>query len=191
MKDFEDLQHVWQEQFSSEKQTTATDLLKKAKGYTKTIKRKHFWTIAILLMTFILLIIYFIWANFYVLSLFTIGLGVMMGMLLLRIVLEIVSIRRFEKLRLDLSLQVYTQLVTKFYNWRKKLHYIVTPVIYIGYFCGFMMILPILKVNLSSGFFNYILFSGLIVFIGLAVFIYQQIRKELILMKYLKLLNAE
>lgn len=190
MKDFESLQNVWEEQLDPEKQTTATDLIKKAKAHTKTIKRKHFWTIAVLLVTLFIIVAYFIWINFYGLNFFTIGLGLMMGMLLIRIVLEFISIRKFKKIAIGTSFEDYSQLVVKYYHWRKKIHYVFTPVIYFSYFIGFALILPILKDNLSKDFYNYVLISGIVIFIGLALFIYKQIKRELDLIKYLKSLKV-
>lgn len=191
MKEFEKLQQVWTAQTGANAKASATDLINKAKIHAMEIKRKHFWTIAILLLTFLILAAYFIWINLYDINLFTVGLGLMMGMLLLRIALEVVSIGRFQKLQLDVSLKDYSQSVNKFYAWRKRIHYVFTPIIYLSYFCGFVLMLPVLKVNLSSGFYTYILISGLAVFIGLAVIIYKQIKEEMGLMAYLKLLHAD
>ncbi len=110
----------------------------------------------------------------------------MVGMLLLRIILEAISIHKFKNIAFGKPYKEYTQSIIKFYHWRKKIHYVLTPVIYICYSVGFAMILPILKTNISQGFFTYIIISGIIVFLGMGLFIYKQIKKEMDLMKYLK-----
>src|SRR5699024_8139820 len=125
------------------------------------------WTICILVLTSLFLVGYFIWVGFYHISLFTVGLGGMVGMLLLRIILEAISIHKFKNIAFGKPYKEYTQLIIKFYHWRKKIHYVLTPVIYICYSVGFAMILPILKANISQGFFTYIIISGIIVFLGM------------------------
>ena len=110
-------------------------------------------------------------------------------MLVLRIILEINSAHKFRKIKPDLSLIIYSKKIKEFYEWRKKIHLILTPIIYISYFAGFTMLLPTFKTNLSYGFFIYCLISGYGFFIIFGYFIIRQIKKELKLIEFLKEIN--
>ncbi len=56
MKDFENLQNIWKEQKSAEKRIKSTDIAQKAKAKTKAVKKKHIWTICILVLTSLFLV---------------------------------------------------------------------------------------------------------------------------------------
>ncbi|MTH16396.1 hypothetical protein [Flavobacterium sp. LC2016-01] len=186
MKTFEDLQNIWDQQTESDTKPTATEIIKKAEAHTKKIKRSHFWTKAILSLTSLILIAYFIWVGAYKQTLFGFGLCIMITMLLVRIALEWISTKKLESLKTDVNLIEYSKLAHQFYEWRKKIHYIFTPVIYLTYIVGFTMLLPVFKDHFSRGFYLYILSSGYIFLLIFGLFMIRIIKKEIKLLNFLK-----
>jgi len=186
MKTFEELQNIWDQQTESNIKPDATDIIKKAEVHTKKIKRNHFWTRIILSLTSIILIAYYIWVGAYKQTIFNFGLCIMITMLLFRIALEWISVKKLENLKTDVSLIEYSKLAQKFYNWRKRIHYILTPIIYITYIAGFTLLLPLFKENFSRGFYLYILISGFGFLLIFGLFIIRMIRKEIKLLDFLK-----
>jgi hypothetical protein len=77
----------------------------------------------------------------------------------------------------------YNQQLITYYQNRKYLHFLITPLLFAAYIAGFLMLLPSFKESLSSGFYTYILFSSGFIFLFLAVLISVQIRKELKILK--------
>lgn len=186
MKTFEDLQNVWNQQSEPNTTQSASDYVKKAEQHQNEIRRNHVWTITIISLTFLILVGYFVWIGIYQFNTFSLGLGIMMLMLLLRITLEVVSIRKFKNIKPDSDLLTYAAQLQQFYNWRKRIHFVLTPIIYVTYFIGFAILLPVFKENMSSGFYLYVVISGFAFFIGFGLFIINRIRKEIKLLNFLK-----
>lgn len=189
MKNFEAIQNLWNEQKTEDSLVSSREIIEKAEKNALVVRKGHIWSMRILSLILSVLILYFLWIGIYEFNLFTVGLGLMVGLLMVRIAIEIFSSREFKKIKPDRSLKEYSQSVVRFYKRRKIIHYIITPVIYAGYFAGFVMLLPALKTSLTRGFYYYIIISGIAVFIGLAVFILKQIEKELNLLRYLNKLQ--
>ncbi|MGX7668546.1 hypothetical protein [Flavobacterium pedocola] len=186
MKTFEDLQNVWNQQSNPSTDQSASDYVKKAEQHQNEIRSNHVWTIGIISITFLILVGYFVWIGIYRFNAFSLGLGIMMLMLLTRIALEVVSIRKFRNIKPDSTLLTYAAQLQQFYNWRKRIHFILTPIIYITYFIGFTILLPVFKENMSSGFYLYVVISGFAFFIGFGLFIMSRILKEIKLLNFLK-----
>ncbi|WP_166920691.1 hypothetical protein [Flavobacterium poyangense] len=186
MKTFEDLQNIWDQQGESNAKPAADDVIDKAETHTKKIKRNHFWTRIILSVTMIILIFYYVWVGAYKQTLFSLGLGIMISMLLLRIVLEWISVRKLESIKADVSLIEYGKQAHQFYQWRKKIHYIFTPIVYLSYIAGFMFLLPIFKESFSKGFYLYILVSGFGFLLFFGFLMIRIIKKEMRLLDFLK-----
>lgn len=186
MKTFEDLQNIWDQQTGPEVVPTASDIIKKGEAHTKKIKHNHLWTRIILSLTSIVLIAYYVWVGAYKQTLFSLGLGIMISMLLIRIILEWSSARKLENLKADVTLLEYSKQAHQFYEWRKKIHYIFTPIVYLSYMVGFAFLLPIFKESFSNGFYLYIVFSGFgfLLFFGLVMI--RIIRREIKLLDFLK-----
>jgi hypothetical protein len=178
MKTFDNLENIWQSQ-PAVPVLTANQVKQQAETQAKKIKAKHYWTIAIIGITAIIVMAYFIWVAAYKHNGLFIGLGIMITMLLLRMAVEYISIKKLNTLNNDIPLLAYAAQLSKFYQWRKKIHFILTPIVYGLYITGFITLLPVFKANLSTGFFTYIVVSGIIVFIVLGVIIMRQIKKEL------------
>jgi hypothetical protein len=186
MKTFEELQNIWDQQTESDTKPTANEIIKKAELHTKKIKRSHFWTKAILSVTSLILISYYIWVGAYRQTLFGLGLCIMITMLLIRVVLEWISAKKLASLKTDVNLIEYSKLAHRFYKWRKKVHYIFTPAIYLTYIVGFTLLLPVFKDNFSRGFYLYILSSGYAFLLIFALFMVRIIKKEVKLLNFLK-----
>ncbi|TDO96588.1 hypothetical protein [Flavobacterium sp. 245] len=186
MKTFEELQNIWEQQTESDTKPTATEIIKKAEANTKKIKRSHFWTKVILSLTSLILISYYIWVGAYRQTLFSFGLCIMITMLLVRIAIEWISTKKLESLKTDVNLIEYSKLAHQFYEWRKKIHYIFTPIIYLTYIVGFTLLLPVFKDNFSSGFYLYILISGYAFLLIFGFFMIRIIKKEIRLLNFLK-----
>lgn len=73
-----------------------------------------------------------------------------------------------------------------YYKTRVNTHLIWTPIIILLYSIGFILLLPAFKANLSSGFYNYIIVSALVMLLLLGMLIFTQIRKELAILRELK-----
>lgn len=113
------------------------------------------------------------------------GLGIMIGSLLLRIGIEFAAMIQKTAFPADRDVKSYTKKLIVFYKRRKYIHFIITPLLFLSYILGFLMLLPSFKIEFSTGFYTYILVSSTVVFIALAVLIGYQIRKELRLLKEL------
>lgn len=189
MTDFNNIQEIWNLQKDAKPEKNASELIAQAEKHSKTIKQNHIWTIGIISFTVLILIYYFVWTKSYQFNSLTLGLSLMISMLVFRIILEINSGVKFKSITPDLSLIDYSKKVKDFYEWRKKIHLILTPIIYISYFIGFTMLLPVFKANFSTGFFIYCLVSGYGFFLIFGYFLIKQIRKELQLIEFLKNIN--
>lgn len=186
MTEFNKIQNIWNLQTDAKTHTSSLEIIAKAEKHTKTLKQNHYWTVGIISATLLILLYYFFWINAHQWNALTLGLSIMIVMLLTRIALEIHSVKKLHSIKPDLSVLDYTDKVKSFYHWRKKIHYLLTPIIYVSYFVGFTLLLPTFKANFSSGFYLYCLISGYGFFLAFGYFIIRQINKE---MKILKLLN--
>ncbi len=186
MNDFNQMQEIWDSQKVAKPQYTVNELINRSKKQTQKLKLNHYTTITIISLTSFILLFYFIWTRSYQFNSLTVGLTLMIVMLVIRIVLEIDSAKKLRNIKPNLSLMNYSIAVKRFYEWRKKIHYVFTPIIYITYFIGFTMLLPTFKVNFSNWFFIYCLVTGYGFFIVFGIFLLIQIKKEIRLIEFLK-----
>ncbi|MFD2918767.1 hypothetical protein ACFS6H_03530 [Terrimonas rubra] len=184
METFETLENIWNNQPALPR-LSAADIELKARAQAKAIKAKHQWTIVIISITAMVLIAYFIWITAYDHRMLFTGLGIMIVMLLLRILAEYRSIRKLNTLSAEISLTEYAGRLKRFYQWRKRIHLVLTPVVYGLYMVGFILLLPAFKTAFSAGFFWYIIISGIAFFIVFGVFMARQIKRELTILAVL------
>lgn len=185
MNEFNQIQEIWGSQKISKPEYTVSELINRSEKQTQKLKLNHYSTIAIISLTSFILLFYFIWTKSYQFNTLTIGLVIMIVMLMIRIILEINSAKKLRSIKPNLSLMNYSIAVKRFYEWRKKIHYIFTPIIYVVYFIGFTMLLPSFKANFSNWFFIYCLISGYGFFILFGIFLIAQIKKEIKLIEFL------
>ncbi len=186
MENFDELQSLWNQQAGSRTSITASALIRKAESNIKKLKTGQAWTIAVLATLSTILTGYFVWIGAYRFNILAVGLGVMIGVILLRILLEWISVNKLKKIKPDSSMIEFGSRMADFYAWRRRIHFIFIPIIYICYIAGFAALLPSFKQNLSYGMYLYVIISGFVSLLVLAVFIGKQIKKEtkiLILLK--------
>ncbi len=185
METFENLEEIWNRQ-PEPPLLSAADIELTARNQAKIIKAKHRWTIFIISITVSVLIAYFIWIAASHHPLLFWGLGIMIAVLLLRIVMEYISMDKLNGLSAETSFIEFAEKLRTFYHWRRKIHLVLTPIVYGSYIVGFILLLPVFHTVFSSGFFWYIVISGLAFFVVFGFFMVKQIRNEL---KILFMLN--
>ncbi len=176
MNNFEKLQSNWKNQPGAE--ATEQGFKELLQGI-KRVKDKQKITNVILAITAIILVFFFIYISGYENNQVILGLALMVGTLLIRMLLEVLSIKQLGKLNTLSNYNDYKNALISYYKRRKNVHFIWTPVIVLGYVVGFLILLPLFKANLSSGFYTYIIISGLVSLIVLGIFIAKQIQKEI------------
>ena len=152
----------------------------------KSIKNKQKITNVVLTTTVLVLIAFFFYVSGYKNNQVVLGLSLMIGGLITRIVIELLSIKQLKKLNTSENNAVFKQGLIKYYSQRRIVHFVLTPIIVVLYVIGFMILLPLFKANLTSGFYTYIVVSSIVVLLVLGLFIGKQINKELMELRALK-----
>lgn len=186
MNDFNQIQELWDSQSKKKPLIHSSDIIQKTEVHLQKIKNKYIGTAIILAITLAVLIAYFLWIGFYKWSLFTAGMSLMIGMLSWRIALELISMKRFSKIKPCTSFIEYSERITAYYIWRKLVHLLYTPIIYLSYIAGFVLLLPVFKLNMSTGMFWYCVISGSVFLIGFGFLLISMIQKEIKMLDYLK-----
>lgn len=185
MNNFEEIESNWKNQPEIEATEKGFQTLLKS---LRTIKNKQRITNAVLGSSIIILIGFFFSIAGYNNQQVVLGISFMIGGLLIRILLEVLSIRALGKMN-TLSRQTdFRNDLIAYYTNRKLVHFLWTPIIIICYVVGFLILLPLFKANLSAGFYTYIVVSSIVLLIFFSIFIAKQIRKE---MKELKRLQQD
>ncbi|MCX2839073.1 hypothetical protein OQ279_13030 [Salinimicrobium sp. MT39] len=153
---------------------------------TEYLKRKQRITGVVLVVTIAVLIGFYFYLSAYKNTDLLIGLGLMVGSLALRLLFEYTNSIEKEKLPIYSPMKVFKKRLTAYYTRRKRIHFVLTPVLFTTYVVGFFWLLPLFERNLSQSFYWYILWSSFFVFAGLAILIWTQIKKELQILKHLQ-----
>lgn len=178
MTDFNAIQHLWQQQGNAPKKEPDT-IIQKAIKKQQLFQYRQRSTIGILLITVGVLIWYFILYLKTPNTNIKISAGLMIGSILCRITVEVISHWQLYHIDFKQSLKDYTQQFTKFYIFRNRIYFFVTPVTMLLYSLGFMYLLPDLQANMSKGWYLYILISGVIFLVGFSVFLFWNIKREM------------
>lgn len=186
MEKFDELQSIWNQQSDLKPIQNSTQIIKMAQEKSKMIAVKHFWTIGILSVLTFILIAYFFWITGFKATPFSLGLGTMICVIVIRIILEIISINKFKNINFNNDFKNYTLKLKRFYTLRKTIHYVLTPIIYLTYILGFIILLPQFKHNFSDGMYLYILISGFGFLAFFSFFMIKEIKKDIINLKFLK-----
>lgn len=189
MEKFEELQSIWNQQSEAAPKLNSTEIITESNQKIKAIKIKLFWTIGIL-STLILILSYFYYCiyNSEITKQIR-GLELMGIVIIVRIFLEITSVFLFKKIDFTSSFKKYAGQLAAFYKFRRVIHFVLTPVIYILYFSGFISLLPLFKESLSKGFYLYIQFSGIAFLVFFSFLMYKIIKKDLKDLDFLKNIN--
>lgn len=184
MEEFKSLQSIWTRQ-ESEIKISSEEIIQESNRLQKKLLQKKRGTVVILSITVLILITFMFYISAYKFTQPFIGIGLMILSLTVRVVLELVSMQRFRKIKEIVSFRECSKNLMNFYNWRKKVSFVFVPIIFTLYVVGFILLLPSFKENLSTGFYNYVLFSGIAILLFFVFFIRQQILNELKITKEL------
>lgn len=176
MNNFEKLQSNWNNQ--PEIQATEQKFKSLLNGIRK-IKNKQRITYLVLGSTIIILIGFFVYIAGYNNQQVVLGISLMIGSLLVRIVLEVLSIRNLNKMNILSHQTDFKKDLVAYYRRRKLVHFLWTPIMIACYVIGFIILLPLFKANLSAGFYTYIVISSIVLLIFFSVFIAKQIGNEI------------
>ena len=168
MKDFNTLTKNWKTQ-------SASDLLPEQ---FQSIKNKQSYTVIILSITAVILIAFAIWVFNPEVLVFNIGMALMIISLLVRIILEISSIKENNSLKLNASLHHYFEKIQKYHQNRLKIHQVWTPVLLSTYWLGFILLIPSFKTNLSNIMFQYVCWSSIPIAVVMVWLIAREVKKE-------------
>lgn len=178
MNEFDDMISGWKNQTIPASANKANEIADLARKRLKDTQQKHVATIVVLGTTLLILIGFAIYTGGKS-SLFVAGIGLMIAALGVRIAVEWWSSVQLKKLNIHEDSTNYLKQLTGFYQTRKKIHGMFTVITFGLYVAGFGMLLPLFKASLSSGFFTYIVVSGIVVFGVLIYFIRRKISEEL------------
>lgn len=180
---FEDLKSQWGNQTQPEPTKDGAKQILKRIGV---VRKNQRITNAVLAVTAIILTAFFFYISAYKFQPVMIGLFLMIGALALRMGFEVSSIRTLKNMDVSTTMEKFKQQMIRYYKRRTKVHFILTPIVFLIYIGGFVMLLPAFKANLSSGFYNYIIISAIVSLVVLGLFISREVRKELLILKELK-----
>ncbi len=183
MTAFEDLRSQWANQGQAE---IPKDGAKKILKTIAAVRKKQRITNYVLAVTGSVLIAFFFYVSAYKYQSVMIGLLLMIGALVLRIGLEFSNLRSLKNMDVLTTAEEFKQRMIRYYNERTKVHFILTPIVFLIYSVGFVMLLPAFKASLSAGFYNYIIVSAIVSLVVLCLFIVREVRKELQVLKELK-----
>lgn len=183
MEAFEDLKSQWKDQ---KEVSPPKDGIKQILETLSGIRKGQRLTNVILAITALVLIAFFFYISAFKFQTMMIGLLLMIGVLLVRIALELFSIYKLRNINPLASASQYTQQIVDYYGFRQKVHFMITPLILLAYCTGFYILLPGFKASLSTGFYNYIIVSAILVLVVLGLFIGKQILAELKVLRNLK-----
>lgn len=167
------IDELWKDQEVQASLAPPNELIKKAKQQRK----GQFTTLLILTLTLGVIAV-FTWQYARQWNTFAIGLTLMIGSLVFRIALEGVTLYRKEQQLMVLAPKAFQAYLKRHYQNRLQINYFVTPVCFLTYVIGFVMLLPYFKEAFSNGFYTYVVISGFVSFAVLLWIIIRSIRKE-------------
>lgn len=183
MNNYNDLKEQWGRRSQSSLPANGpTEIIKKGKS----IRQKQMIGQVVLGSTCVVLIGFFFYISAYTNKTVSIGLLLMIGSLILRMLVESFFTFSIKNFRPDETLHTYSVKLKRYYKSRLVISYLVTPILFISYIAGFKMLLPAFEQNLSAGFYQYVFYSSWVIFFILAVLIVVQIRKELFMIRELQ-----
>ena len=176
MNNFEELQSDWKNQSKIEPTEQGFQNLLTA---LREIKNKQRVSNVILSITVIILIGFFFYISGYNNQQVILGISFMIGSLLVRMLLELWSMRKLNKMNTLSNRADFRNELIVYYTDRKFVHFLWTPLILLTYVSGFLILLPLFKATLSTGFYTYIIVSSIMLLIFFSIFITKQIIQEM------------
>jgi len=168
-KEFKELQDHWESgRKIIELPHDQTELYRRIKSKKKENYLFYYGTITTLLITFIVVSLFFYFVAPVQASLSRLGVAFMLSGLLLRIIVEMVSIHKAKQVNdFDNTIEA-TENSIKFYQFRKTIHKIIAPIVIVIYTIGFFMIAPEFSSYMES--WNVTLIYASYVIIGMILF---------------------
>lgn len=176
MRNYNDLKKQWNQRNIPRIPGSGVDILFKK---VKFLRSKQIGVLVILALTVIVLLYFFFYITAYRNRHAFIGLSVMILSVAIRILIEFIYMIRKDHWSIDHDVHAFNESLLRYYKSRKFIHLIITPVIFLGYIIGFLILMPAFRQNLSPSFYQYVLYSSWFIFAGLAALIFTQVRKEL------------
>jgi hypothetical protein len=189
MIEFENLQDIWSQQSTPKQADLAANIIAKAEDNKREMTSIHRATMVILAVTAIGIVICFSSVNIQKISQPLVGILMMLGSMVLRLIMELVSYKRFKKVDILADFKTYTHEIAHFYRFRKMVQFVITPLSLLAYGIGFCLLLPNAKHNVSTAFFAFIIGSALVFSAIITIIIVRQNRKEIDILDFLS--NAQ
>lgn len=156
------------------------------KSRIKNVAGKQKITNVVLLTTVGVLVVFFFYIGAIHVSDVAFAIGAMIGALVVRVLVEFFSISYLKNMATTASIQHFKEKLQKYYGNRIWVHLVLTPVLLGVYSYAFWTLLPDFKVSLSEGFYNYAVYSSIVLLIIFVFFIGNEVRKELNTLRELK-----
>lgn len=191
MDNLNHLKDAWkaQKSITVKPKMSSQELLKKIQSNSNNAKREHLLTIAILSLTAPVIGWFFLsYINASHWSI-TLGASGMVGCLIVRALLEIVSLYKFNQLSFIENAQETAEKFKHFYLWRKKIHGNVTLGFYTFYSLSFLFMAPMFVEYLGLQPVILIVTSFELIILFLAYFTRMGIRREMKQLISIKLLS--
>lgn len=181
------LTEIWSTQSTILPSPSSQNIIKKA-----VVQRRNQKIGMVVMSTTVgILIPYTIWQFPEEVNWFAAGLLIMIVSLLVRIIIEYYSkLSKVSKL-MTMDGKHYLRYLQTYYKRRKQIHFIITPVCFGGYLFGLWHLFPYFKTEFSNGFYIYLIVSGSLSLLVIAIIIIVQIRKELRFLNELKSSDVE
>lgn len=180
MTNFENLKSQWENQPKLKTPDNGSKIVIEKVAF---LKRKQRITNFVLSITAIILLGFFFYITAYNNTKVTMALLLMFGAVLVRIIVEQLSIKKLYRLDVTTNNTTFKQKMVSYYKSRINTHYVITPILIILYITGFMILMPYFKQGLSTGFYTYIQVSGFMTLLVLVFLIGKQIAKEIKILK--------
>jgi len=170
----DNLDKLWQTQNTNLDISNPNQIMSKAKKQ----RNGQYISIAVMTLTVVILITYAFYFAFNQWNSFNLGLLLMISSLVFRIILEFYSIYQKESQLISMDHKSYHAYLKKYYKTRLLINYVITPLCIVIYAIGFYVLLPYFKGYFSTGFYNYILISGILSILIVTGIIINSIIKE-------------
>ncbi len=137
-----ELKQSWKKEQSDAKESVHTDWSKHATAKRNASLVSQYATIVILSCTVLLIYLFLVrWYPYSTVAGKT-GVGLMIGTLLIRILIEVFSIQKARSIKTWLSAEAYTKATIRYRSFRKFVHGPVTISIVVIYLVGFYLLMP-------------------------------------------------
>lgn len=183
MNDFDEITKNWKEQ--PVQKPTEKNFMQLKDKIGQVTKGQRIANV-VLVSTVIILIIFFFYVGAINHKEVALAISTMIIALVIRVLLEIFSIKGLKNLSASWDIQKFKQQLQKYYKRRILVHTVLTPVLLTLYCFAFWTLMPVFKANLSEWLYNYVFWSSLVLLPVFIIFFYVQIRKELFILRDLK-----